>query len=326
MKNLILITILCALCICIGSVAAAHDYYEVRPTIDSNPVHQQDYKMQQQYGYIKVILRCGGNTLSPNVVLKNEDANVSKVFSIDANGQFDDEFSVGNYSVYLPDGNGGQPEPVQYLTVNPQKVSYAVFLGHAISPSEECKPVYTIKEAMYGFGATHGIIIHHGNYDRKFVPTVPAVPGYCSDRRYNNERDCERAHKHWTDEVPAIPGHYEYTYVGDGNGDYVRNCWGYYQYVAPTDQTVIDGVVIDVTENVQQAVNSGATELMFFNNARNPGGIFNAADELVSQINDPAPGFVKNVVITYENGCGLTRTISTEEYVKINLETGSVEQ
>jgi hypothetical protein len=102
--------------------------------------------MQQEYGYLKVILRCAGNTLNPSFIITNLDAKVSKSYLVDPNGQFDEEFSVGNYSAYLPDGNGGQPEPIQYFTINPQKTSYVVFLGHAISQPAE--PEITAKPTV----------------------------------------------------------------------------------------------------------------------------------------------------------------------------------
>lgn len=154
--------------IMIPSALAAHDYYDVRPTIDSNPTHQSDYKIQQEYGRLKVIFKCGGNTLSSIFILKNLDANVSKTYFVDSNGQFDDEFSIGNYSVYLPDGNGGQPEPLQYLTINPQKTSYAVFLGHAISQPE--KPKVKAKPTTQPTVApTQNCHYHDGRWTRKCV-------------------------------------------------------------------------------------------------------------------------------------------------------------
>lgn len=150
----------------ISKCSAAHDYYEIRPTIDSNPMHQADYKVQQEYGRLNVIMKCAGNTLSPTFIITNLDANVSKTYSIDATGQFDDEFSLGNYSAYLPDGNGGQPEPIQYFTVNPQKTSYVVFLGHAISqpeiPKVSAKP--TVQPTT-----TPSCHWHEGHWERQCI-------------------------------------------------------------------------------------------------------------------------------------------------------------
>lgn len=147
--------------------SAAHDYYEVRPTIDSNPIHQADYKIEQQYGYIKVILRCGYNTLSPSFEITNDDAKITKTFSIEPDGSFKSEFITGNYTVYLPDGNGGQPEPAQHITVRAQQTSYVVFLGHAISQPD--MPKVTAKPTVQPT-PTPSCHWHDGYWKRVCIP------------------------------------------------------------------------------------------------------------------------------------------------------------
>ena len=112
--------------------------------------------------------------------------------------------------------------------------------------------------------------------------------------------------------------------MGLGNGDYIKHCHNHYNYVAPTTECQTDGEVIDVTSNVQNAVAQGATSFFLFDNAQNPGGIFGLGGNLLSQINDPAPGYVKTVFIEYNNGCGSERTIKAMEYDHINLVTGTV--
>jgi len=73
------------------------------------------------------------------------------------------------------------------------------------------------------------------------------------------------------------------------------------------------------TDNVREAVSAGYTTFLF-NNAENPGGIFDVTTtNLLSQIVDPSPGDVKNVRIIY-NGCdGKKHSVVTDEYQTIDL-------
>ena len=167
----------------VGHASAAHDYYEVKPTIDSNPIHQADYKLEQQWGTIKVILECGSNTLSPTFTLKNEDANITKEYSIGPGGYFEDQFSVGNYTPYLPDGNGGQPEYGKTFRVNAQQTNYVVWLGHAISPPESSKVSSkpTVKPTVTPTPTQH-CTWHEGRWqnscDNRHHCHIEWIPGY----------------------------------------------------------------------------------------------------------------------------------------------------
>ena len=70
--------------------------------------------------------------------------------TLDHNGQWDDRISPGTYSVFLKDGNGGQPE-YALVTVTEGYSNTVVFLGHGVSMGTESrKPVYTITHATYG--------------------------------------------------------------------------------------------------------------------------------------------------------------------------------
>jgi hypothetical protein len=140
--------------------------------------------------------------------------------------------------------------------------------------------------------------------------------------------------------VDAKPAWDEYKYVGEGNGDFKKVCQdndrrGHddhdehnenectYVSVATTTECQSDGENIDITGNVQSVVNGGTTTFLF-NNARVPGGIFDeTTTQLLSPINDPAYGLVKDVVISYTNGCGITNTIQTKEYCTIDIISGS---
>jgi hypothetical protein len=216
----------------------------------------------------------------------------------------------GEYSLTL--NNFNLPDETKRFTIAAGQMgpTYVEFIGQAFGSPSVCVPVYTIEDAKYGIAASHSVTVRHGDYTREWVDGYCAryFRGYCVDYR---------------------PGHYEYDYVGMGNGDYLKTrhhgCDNY-NYVAPTQETVIDGTVIDVTSNVQTAVGLGATEFMFFDNAQSPGGIFGIGNNLLSEIKDPAYGIVKNVYIKYNNGCGLEREINAMEYDHINLATGEVTQ
>lgn len=256
-------------------------------------------------GRVDVIIRVHSNTLNQYMYLANNiTPNIKEKIAVNSDGlNTIGPLAPGRFKLTL-DRYDLEDEVAYFdIAAGQQEPTRVVFEGQGMSQPTVCTPIYTIKSATYGYGTSHEVTVQHGDYDREWIN------GYCA-RVWHGM--C----------VDYRPAHWDYDYVGMGNGDFVRH-HGCYFYVAPTQETVIDGTVIDVKDNVQQAVNSGATSLMFFNNARKPGGIFNAADELVSPIKDPAVGFVKNVVISYENGCGFSQTIQTKEYCNINLVAGS---
>lgn len=143
-------------------------------------------------------------------------------------------------------------------------------------------------------------------------------------------------------EVHAKPAWDEYGYVGTGNGDYIGYCDVIYEvfsfgdkpphnvcklvytFVPTTTECKSDGSVIDVKQNMQEAVDSGVTMFFLFNNSKNPGGIFDEfTNALLSPIEDPAYGYVKDVSIEYNDGCGVTKSIQTKEYYVIDLVSGT---
>jgi hypothetical protein len=129
----------------VARASAAHDYYEDRPLIDSNPVHSQAYKTELSYGTVKIMLRCGYNTLSKSVEISNDiRPDLNHTFDINPDGYVEIDLIPGNFTAYLRDGNGGQPE-TQHFTIAPQKLSYVTFLGHAVAPRQAIKPKITIK-------------------------------------------------------------------------------------------------------------------------------------------------------------------------------------
>jgi hypothetical protein len=277
--------------------------------------HYRDYEMKYApapttalptLGDIRGTIRAHQNDISTEVIAYGPSGTI--IAPILADGTF--EFTgliPGVYQLYIADGNGGQPE-YSTATVAAGKVAFPEkdFLGHAISVGDG-KIKIVILEAVYGKIETR---------ERTVVDQQA-----------------------WDEQVlvkPAVPEHYEY--VGRNHGDY--NKWGcVYYYVGhnhgdydkhPAEPAVYKtvhhpavahvetyevGSIVDVTEEVQAAVDAGYTSI-YFDNAKNPGGIFSAAnDALIEQIADPAPGIVKDVKIKLGSGT----VIDTNEYEVINL-------
>jgi hypothetical protein len=88
---------------------------------------------------------------------------------------------------------------------------------------------------------------------------------------------------------------------------------------AETHQEQRCNEMIDVTGAVQSVVNGGNYRFLF-DNSKETGGIFMPDGEaLLYGIVDPAPGFVKSVTISYNDGCGTENTIHASEYDVIDL-------
>lgn len=151
----------------IPHASAAHDYYDVRPTIDSNPTHQDSFKQQQTYGTLKVMLRCKINTISDHFILKNVGANVSQEYPIDHNGNYEGEFVPGTYYAILPDGNGGQKEEFGPFNITAKETSYVLWLGHAVSPKAiEIIKKPTVQPTVTPTPSCH---YHDGHWERKCI-------------------------------------------------------------------------------------------------------------------------------------------------------------
>jgi len=90
-------------------------------------------------GTIKVIVRSGYNTLTPEVGVRN-DANPDgangtfKFYPISPDGITEIEVIPGQFTLYIPNSNGGQDE-FAHVTVAGGKITYVAMLGHAVSGS-----------------------------------------------------------------------------------------------------------------------------------------------------------------------------------------------
>lgn len=277
---------------------------------DNNPADSADVWAGENTCNLRGQIRAGYTTLTPIVYMSN-DANPNKTpleLEVMGNGQYE-YFGLarGNYTLFVPDGNGGQPESTTVTCAGSGDVfPLEQIIGHAVSASDQSVCYRTIMRSVYGgFEERCGepYTVHHGDYAREWVPKVCHGFGWSY-------------HCH--------EGYWDYDYVGTGNGDYVKNCGRHscsYEYVAPTQEQDCEtvGGSMDVTSNVASVVASGKMSFVF-DNAQNPGGIFDTtATALLSEINDPASGILKSVSIDYKDCSGIERHVTAEEHQQITL-------
>lgn len=238
---------------------------------------------------------------------------------LDHNGRYNDRVMPGVYRINLLDGNGGQPEYAIAEVVENQKTD-VVFLGHGVSMGgeEQHKVVFTIIEATYGATECNSVVDAPAHTEYQYwIETTYKDEQYQSCYWHWGKYECHTDTRrivdvlgHWSAWGDNIPQ--GYTEQGP------HACKYKHKHVDATYKTVCTGETIPVTQNVQDIVNMGYTSFFFFDNAQNHGGIFSEAGLLLSQIQDPAVGIVKNVYIHYTRD-GEDKTIDTMEYQKINL-------
>jgi hypothetical protein len=220
-------------------------------------------------------------------------------FAIRADGTLDIQMPAGIYTATVKDGNGGQPEVVLF-EIKPAYTTQINVLGHAFSgPTAEVVKI-TITKATYG--ATVKVIdvpaSHTHDYEAGHVH-AKKVHGFAPhDFRYNG------------DKYQIVGNQAEQAFIVT---NYFCARPANYVCIIVQEQSHMEGTFIDVTAEVQQAVDAGVTSIVF-NNAKNPGGIFDTEGNLIVQITDPAYGIVKDVHIEYDGG-----VIDTKEYQTINL-------
>jgi hypothetical protein len=256
-------------------------------------------------GRVIFIIRSGMATLNPTLTLVNDAMpNVTKNYDVPDNANLEiDGLPAGNFTATLDNYNVPDETAHFVIATSQQDPTRVAFIGQAASQAPVHVPVITILRATYGMtteqctqipAVTH--IVHH-----------PAVAAYYTV-------------------VQAQHGHGNQNYWFSTHGD---DQYTYHPSVSAWGETVIDvpahtdcvtlGNYIDVKANVQAALSTGHTSFLF-NNAQNPGGIFDiTTTNLLSQITDPAPEQVKNVVITYNVDGGTSKTITSREYQVISI-------
>ena len=105
----------------------------------ATPVFTEPQQNALLVGTIKVIVRSGYNTLTPEVGVRN-DANPDgangtfKFYPIQPDGIAEIEVIPGEFTLYIPNSNGWQDE-FAHATVAGGKVTPVAMLGHAVSGS-----------------------------------------------------------------------------------------------------------------------------------------------------------------------------------------------
>lgn len=119
--------------VAIQSVSAVSDNYvsKIVPTPTDAPV---------LYGTLSGSIRCGYNTLTKEVGIKNDAdlLNEFHYFPIRPDGTFEEQLIPGNFTLYLKDGDGGQPE-TSHAVIVAGKTSQPMneLKGHAVSPKTD---------------------------------------------------------------------------------------------------------------------------------------------------------------------------------------------
>jgi hypothetical protein len=287
---------------------------------DANPAIQIAASNEGNGGVAVGSIRAGYSTLSNTIEVKNVLQNQSEpgmIIKVNADATFripEPDHGVlapGNYTATLDNFN--LPDETVYFTIaaNQQEPTRFSFNGQAASSPADHKVVYTILKATYGATREDCTMSewsrhrpNHGEYETRIVTDNAAYDTY--------------------NYVGAHHGDYNkqgnsYVYVGHNNGSYDichHEAQTHKEYRYETCSTY--GQNLDVTQNVQSVVDQGITSFFFFDNAQSPGGIFGQGNVLLSQIQDPAVGIVKNVYIHYTRD-GMDKTITTMEYQQINL-------
>jgi len=162
------------ICVCLAAPAmavSAHYESKIVPTAPDTPI---------TYGTLVGSVRCGYNTLTKEVGIKNDlDVTGSyKFIPIRPDGTFEEILIPGNFTLYLADGNGGQPE-YSHATIraNEKSMPEVDLLGHAVSPPNKIsspQPTITPDHDCH----THSVYIpgHFEYHCQK--PHWRWVPGY----------------------------------------------------------------------------------------------------------------------------------------------------
>lgn len=276
-----------------------------------------------QTGIIKGIIRAHQNDISTEVKIAGPSGTF--IVPILADGTFElNDLAPGLYTIVLPDGNGGQPE-FATATVRAGQIAFPEkeLLGHAITVGG-AKVIPTVINATYGMIETRERIVTDAEAYDEYIPAV-------------THQDYEAGHVH----AKEVMGHahHDFLYMGHKMqivGNQAAPAFivdNYFWSHRAALVTIIDvpaqtihhdavthietyqvGSFVDVTAEVQKALNNGITTIVF-DNAKNPGGLFDAKGNLVAQIDDPAPGIVKSVVINIAGG----KHIEASEYDEITI-------
>ena len=283
-RNLILIALAFAIALVISPAMAENTYGQVNLHPEIN------YAQQGSPGFV-IFYERGVSVQDHNIIVTNDiDPSVNETITINPDGNSGlMQFAAGNYTAYLKQGNGDQPE-TKHFKAGGGITTGVAFLGAAIPGSQTVNNVPLIVKSAYGYSDSFIRHVTNSTSDPSELQGVSNVVKFTVITKVG---------------TPGTPAYY--------TPNVSHPEWNY-------DILVIDGTVIDVTAQLQQVVNSGHLSFVFRNDY-NPGGIFNAdSTALFAPITDPAYGFVKNVHIEFVGGYTYSvQTIDAHEYDVITL-------
>ena len=283
-RNLILIALAFAIALVISPAMAENTYGQVNLHPEIN------YAQQGSPGFV-IFYERGVSVQDHNIIVTNDiDPSVNETITINPDGNSGlMQFAAGNYTAYLKQGNGDQPE-TKHFKAGGGITTGVAFLGAAIPGSQTVNNVPLIVKSAYGYSDSFIRHVTNSTSDPSELQGVSNVVKFTVITKVG---------------TPGTPAYY--------TPNVSHPEWNY-------DILVIDGTVIDVTAQLQQVVNSGHLSFVFRNDY-NPGGIFNAdSTVLFAPITDPAYGFVKNVHIEFVGGYTYSvQTIDAHEYDVITL-------
>jgi len=104
---------------------------------DIDPVKELANSPAMSVGVLQGNIRCGYNTLTYEVGVRNDlegENGTFTFFPIQPDGTFEIELIPGSFTLYLPDGNGGQPD-YSHATIVAGKFSQPEkeLIGHCVS-------------------------------------------------------------------------------------------------------------------------------------------------------------------------------------------------
>jgi hypothetical protein len=187
-------------------VESSNAVHDAQTGVDSKYVATSAFGDAPTVGILRGSIRSGYSTLTPKVGIRNDLAGENGTFTYfpiladgkfgDLNGNVDIELIPGKYTLYIPDGNGGQPE-YSHATIVAGVISYPEkeLLGHAVSAYSRGNPLDAGINAYLGCGdielqwikivqtgshyvepTTRNVRTYDKIIDQQYVPEVPGIP------------------------------------------------------------------------------------------------------------------------------------------------------
>jgi hypothetical protein len=186
------------LALAVSPVSAVGTYYESK-VVPIDIVADYNNMPEAFYGTLVGRLACGDNVMTPEIGIRNVlDVNGTyTMFPINPDGTFEIVLAPGSYSLWIPDGNGGQPE-WSHVTIATRQVSYPEtrLLGHAYSSASSRVGIYPMTVSAWIDGCNVNlnglkvvkdelVVVPESSktvckmvkiIDQQYVPEVPGIP------------------------------------------------------------------------------------------------------------------------------------------------------